>query len=124
MIALSLLLVTVAVLLGAAASIWHIRDPATGSRPPAWLAVTHGALASAGVILLIFALGETPDASASGVAGFDDGAVVLFAVAILAGLAIPALRRWRGRVPGVLVAVHAGIAVTGYVIFLAWAFLR
>jgi hypothetical protein len=40
---------------------------------------------------------------------------VLFSAALLSGLGLLLLRR-----KGVVMAVHAGIAITGYVLLLAW----
>jgi hypothetical protein len=78
--------------------------------------VGHAALGIAGLTALIVTLQGPPRGAAMGVAGFGAAAAVLFGVALALGLFIPLPRRGKGLV----IAVHAGAAITGVSIFLAW----
>ena len=66
------------------------------------------------------ALQGPPRGVATGTAGFGTTAAVLFATAAIVGLGIVALSRRRAAVPGAAIAVHAAMAITGYVVLLAW----
>jgi hypothetical protein len=56
-----------------------------------------------------------------GVGAFGRIAAVLLAMALLAGLAIVAIRLRRRRVPGLVIGIHATLAVSGVVILAAYA---
>lgn len=103
-----------AVALGAGLAVHFLRGPAL-RRPPWPLPLAHGALGAAGLAALILALRRGLPASPWGTAGFGPAANVLLALALALGLAI-ALVGWRRRPPGLLVAVHASIAVAGFVV--------
>jgi hypothetical protein len=87
-------------------------------RWPAW--ALHGGLGLAGFVALLFGLGGPPRGAALGVAGFGRVAAVLFAIALLVGLAIllGRLRRWR--FPLFVVGVHATIAIGAVVVLAAY----
>jgi hypothetical protein len=55
-----------------------------------------------------------------GAGSFGIAAAALFGTALVLGLFIPALYRRSRRVAGIVIATHASIAVTGFVLFLAW----
>ena len=76
----------------------------------------HAALGIAGLTALVVTLGGPPRGAAMGVAGFGSAAAVLLGVALVLGLFIPLPRRGKGLV----IAVHAGAAITGFTIFFAW----
>lgn len=86
-----------------------------GRRLPA-VAVIHGVLGAAGLTLLVLALQGPRRGDAMGVGSFGTAAAVLFGI----GIFIPLLRGPRGLV----IATHASVAITAFVIFLAWASTR
>jgi hypothetical protein len=92
--------------------LWHLRG---GSRPPLVAAIVHGLVGAAGLVVLVFALQGPPRGIATGVGSFGTVSAALFAAALLAGIVLLMLRR-----KGIVMAIHAGIAITGYVLLLAW----
>ncbi len=90
---------------------------ASDKQPPAWLAMLHGLLAGAALTLLIFA------AATVGLPGLALGALVLFAIAALAGVHLNLNYQWKQvLLPKGLVVAHALIAVIGFVMLLVAAF--
>jgi len=82
-------------------------------RPPAWLAMGHGLLAAAGLTLLIYA------ALAIGIPPMAQLATGLFVVAAIGGAAMNLLFHWKQLpLPIPLMILHAGLAVTGFVLLL------
>lgn len=116
MIAAAVWLLTAVVAAGSGLAAWHMRDGA--SRPPRISGIAHGIAGAAGLALLIVALQGPPRGVATGVSAFGPASAVLFGVALLTGLAVLVLRR-----KAVPIAIHAGVAITGYVLLLAWASL-
>ena len=57
-------------------------------------------------------------------ASFGPAAAVLAALAALAGVGIALLGRRMARRIGLLIVVHASLAVTAYVLLLTYAFLK
>lgn len=106
--------------IGAALAVQHLRGSAARRLP--WpVSLTHGALGTAALALLIRALWRGLPPSAMGTAGFGPAAAVLLGLALVLGLAIACgagrRRRPAGVLPaGVLVATHAGLAVAGFVV--------
>lgn len=85
-------------------------------RPPWPVPAVHGVLGAAGLAVLLFVLRRGLPPSAEGTAGFGPAAAVLLGLALAAGLGI-ALAACRGRrPPGLLVAVHASLAIGGFVV--------
>lgn len=85
------------------------------SRPPLALGIAHGTVGAIGLAALLFALRGPPRGVSAGVGSFGTTAAVLFGGALLTGLGLLAMRR-----KTVVMTIHAGIAVTGYVLLLAW----
>lgn len=106
---------TVAVGAGTILALWHLRATDKGSRPPLAAGIAHGLMGTAGLVTLIFALRGPPRGVDAGVGSFGTIAAALFAGALVTGLAVLSLRR-----KPIVMAVHAGIAITGYVLLLAW----
>jgi hypothetical protein len=90
-----------------------------GRRKP-FLALVHGLVGAAGFGLLLLLLRGPRRGEAMGVGSFGEAAAVLFGVALVLGLLIALLRRRAPRVTSLLIASHSGLAVTGFVLFLAW----
>ncbi len=64
---------------------------------------------------MLFTLQGPARGVATGVSSFGTTSATLFAGAVLTGIALLLLRR-----KPVVMAIHAGIAITGYVLLLAW----
>ncbi len=108
-----------AVALGIVLAFLHLR-PGT-SRPPWQLGILHGCMAIAGFSLLLVARPGHPRGLINGTAEFGTLAAILLAFALLAGIGLLALL-YAGRRPGFLIAVHAALAITGFVILAAYVF--
>lgn len=110
------ILLTIAVIVGTVLALWHMRAIKPEQRPPLVVGIAHGAVGMAGFIALMFALRGPPRGVAAGAATFGPASAVLFAFALLAGVAILLLRR---RAP-ITIAVHAGLAICAYALFFTW----
>ncbi|HEY7978117.1 MAG TPA: hypothetical protein VID67_07975 [Rhizomicrobium sp.] len=110
-------MVTLAAAMGAGLAFLFLK-PAPRS---ALLAAVHGIAGASGFGLLIWAL-QTPDlrADALGVGAFAEYAAVLIGMALVVGLVIGfgpvRIRRSRG----LLIAIHGTIAVSGFVLLMAY----
>lgn len=82
------------------------------------MGIAHAAVGAVGLGVLLLALGGPARGVAVGVGSFGAVSAGLFAVALLTGIVLLLLRR-----KGVVMAVHAGIAITGYVMVMAWVAL-
>ena len=86
-------------------------------RPPTWMALGHGVVAAAGLILLIYA------AVSPGIPGLAQVALGVFVLAALGGAALFLGFHLRERpLPIPLVVGHGLIAVTGFVLLLVSLF--
>ena len=85
------------------------------------LGLLHGLVGAAGLALLLSLLRGPPRGVAMGAGSFGLIAAGLLATALTLGLFIPALYRHAPRLAGPLIATHAGLAISGCVLFLAWA---
>lgn len=95
--------------------LWHLRGT---SRPPLVAGIAHGLVGTVGLAALLLALRGPPRGVAAGAGSFGAVSAVLFAGAVLTGIVMLALRR-----NGAVMAIHAGIAITAYVLLLAWSSL-
>jgi hypothetical protein len=109
---------TVAVAAGSALALWHLRAADGATRPPVAAGIAHGVVGAAGLALLLLALRGPARGVGAGVGSFGTVAAVLFVAALLTGIVMLLLRR-----KGVVMAIHAGVAITGYVLLLAWSSL-
>ena len=82
-------------------------------RLPWPIAVVHGVLGAVGVAALVLVLRSGLPPSEMGTTGFAPAAAVLLGIALSLGLVIGLRRR---RPAGLLVAVHASVAVAGFVV--------
>ena len=114
MVSVAVWVLTLAVAAGTALGLWHLRE---AGQPPRLLGVAHGIVGLAGLAALVLALRGPARGVANGVGSFGLEAAALFAGALVAGLVL----LWRRG--AVLMAIHAGIAITGYVLLLAWVSL-
>jgi hypothetical protein len=85
-----------------------------------FVAIVHGVVGAAGLALLVLALRGPRHGDAMGAGSFGSIAAVLFGVALAFGLSVPLLRTRSPRIGGVVIATHASVAITGFVLLLAW----
>jgi hypothetical protein len=83
--------------------------------PPLAVGIAHGGVGAAGLAILLFALRGPARGVEAGVGSFGLASAMLFAGAVLTGAVLLLLRRKK-----VVMAIHAGIAISGYVLLLAW----
>jgi hypothetical protein len=121
MLRTAVIVLSAAVTLGIVLALWHLR-PAEGRRGPPWpIGLLHGALGIAGLGVLVVLVQGPRRGDAMGVGSFGTTSAVLFALAVAAGVAVPLLIRRNPHVTAVVIPMHAGLAITGYVLFLAWS---
>lgn len=117
MLTASVWLLSLAVIAGTILGLWHIRASEGVGRPPLWIGIAHGVAGGIGLALLVPVLNGPARGAASGTASFGPMAGWLFGAALITG-AFVLVRRKRG--PAITMIVHAGLAVTGWVLLLAW----
>jgi hypothetical protein len=109
----------IAVLLGAVLFVMHLRNTGAADATP-WLAAVHGTIGVGGLVCLLFALSNPLLRPDQGTAGFGTISGVLLALAALFGAGIFVIRlASKGRVSA-LIAIHATIAISGFVILAAY----
>ncbi len=114
------LLFGVAVLVGLLLAVRILRG--AGAVLPLPLGLLHGSAGTAGLVLLILGLlgGPTSRGVATGSAGFGPAAAVGFVAALSLGVLLLGLRLARRRPAGLAVAIHAGLAITAFVLLLGY----
>lgn len=113
-LSLAVLSFTIVVLLGAALAIQILRRPTHApSRLLAWL---HGIAALLSYGTLVVALIGPPRGAATGTQSFGFVAALLLLLAALIGIVSLVLHRFRRRMPGIAIGIHASVAIFGYVI--------
>jgi hypothetical protein len=110
-------LLTIAVVAGCILAMLHLADGTR--RLPLVAGLAHGLIGIGGFVALLLALRGPPRGAAEGAGAFGALAAGLFLIAILAGLVI----LFRRRMAGVALAVHAGVAISGFALFVAWSAL-
>jgi hypothetical protein len=112
-------LLTLAVAAGSVIAIWHLRvNESGGWRPPLAAGIAHGIIGTIGLGALLLTLRGPPRGVANGVGSFGNIAALAFAGALISGIGLLLLRR-----QPLVMAIHAAIAITGYMVVLAWAAL-
>jgi hypothetical protein len=122
MLTAAFVIFTLAVALGAVLAVLHLRTNRTAA-PPWPLGALHGILALAGLGCLALALSGPPRGLQQGTASFGIIAAVLFVLAALLGAKLLAARIFKKQIGGGTIAVHATLAVSGFVILAAYVFL-
>jgi hypothetical protein len=121
MLTAALVTLTIAVLLGSALAVLHLQ---TARAAPPWaLGALHGTLALIGLACLALALRGPPRGVEQGTASFGIIAAVLFVLAALLGARLLAARIFKKRIVGGTIAIHAMLAVSGFVILAAYVFV-
>jgi hypothetical protein len=121
MLITAFVILAVAVLLGSVLAILHLQRE--GSTPPWSLAALHGLLAIGGLSCLALALRGPPRGLDQGVASFGIIATLLITLAALIGVALLAKRIFKTRIAGIMIGIHATLAVSGFVILAAFVLL-
>jgi len=111
----------VAVLLGSGLAVLHLQTKR--STPPWSLAALHGLFAVGGLSCLALALRGPPRGLEYGVASFGIIAASLITLAALIGVALLATRIFKTRIAGIMIGIHATLAVGGFVILAAYVLL-
>jgi len=83
----------------------------------------HGLLAVGGLSCLALALRGPPRGLDQGVASFGIIATSLITLAALIGVALLATRIFKTRIAGIMIGIHATLAVGGFVILTAYVLL-
>jgi len=104
-------LLCAAVVIGGGLTVPYLRG--ASKRLPWPIGVMHGVLGAVGVAALVLVLRSGLPPSEMGTTGFAPAAAVLLGIALSLGLVIGLRRR---RPAGVLVAVHASVAIAGFVV--------
>ena len=108
----------VAVLLGSVLAVLHSQTES--STPPWSLAALHGLLAVGGLSCLAVALRGPP----RGRRGFlRHHCALLITLTTLVGVALLATRIFKTRIAGIMIGIHATLAVGGFVILAAYVLL-
>jgi hypothetical protein len=89
-------------------------------RPKLWLAAAHGLAALVGFLLLLLALRGPVRGAEAGAASFGKIAAVTLALAAVPGIALLVAHLRGRRLPGALLGVHAVLAISGFVVLLAY----
>jgi hypothetical protein len=111
-----------AVLLGLLLAALYLR--AADDRYPHWsIGAAHGTIGAIGLALLLAALGEPTRGVALGAGSFRLIAAAMLGTALLAGLTIPLLWRRRRALLSATIALHAIVAVAGYLILATYVTL-
>jgi len=121
MLVAAFVILGVAVLLGSVLAVLRLQTE--GSTPPWSLAALHGFLAVGGLNCLALALRGPPRGLDRGVASFGIIATSLIALAALIGVALLATRIFKTQISGMMIGIHATLAVGGFVILTAYVLL-
>jgi hypothetical protein len=106
------------VALGLTLALLYVRGPLLRQPFPG---IIHGLTGAVGLGLLILALQGPRRGDAMGAGSFGIVAAVLFGLALAFGPLIWFLGRRAPHLAGGIIAVHASLAITAFVLFLAWA---
>jgi hypothetical protein len=122
MLTAAFVILAIAVGLGAVLAVLHLRTNRIAAPPPWPLGAVHGILALVGLGCLALALRGPPRGVEQGTASFGVIAAVLFVLAALLGARLLAARVFKKRIGGGTIAIHATLAVSGFVILAAYVF--
>lgn len=120
MITAAVLILACALAAGGALAARAMReDPARSRRIPL-AGAAHGLAGLIGLGLLVLALDGPPRGVATGTGNFGLAAASLIGVGALFGLLLPSLSRNGVRGVTIVMAIHGGLAITGFTLLLAW----
>jgi hypothetical protein len=121
MLTAALAILAIAVLLGCLLAILYLR--ADGAAAPWPLAAFHGFVAVVGLFCLALALRGPVRGVEQGTADFGIYAVTLIGAAALIGVLLFVSHILKRRIPGLLVGIHATLAIGGFAILAAYIFV-
>ena len=121
MLVAAFIILGVVVLLGSVLAVLHLRVNAA-TMPPWPLAALHGLLAVGGLCCLALALRGPPRGLDQGTASFGIIATALITLAALVGAGLLATHILKRRIAGIMIGIHATLAVSGVVILTAYFF--
>lgn len=116
MLTLAFWILAATVVFGSALAFLHLR---AAKLPPWPVGALHGVAGAMGLAVLIYALQGPARGAEYGVSSFGPAAAVLVALALAMGLVVLLLARLR-RTSGLAIAIHSTIAVTAFVLLLAY----
>jgi hypothetical protein len=117
----ALIILAAAALLGTALAVTHLRTQ--GAAAPSWaLAALHGLLAISGLGCLALALRGPPRGLDQGTAPFGIIAITMMMLAALPGVGLLAARIRKRRIAGIIIGIHATVAVSGLAVLAAYVF--
>ena|SRR5450631_259921 len=114
-------ILAIAVLLGCLLAILYLRTE--GAAAPWPLAALHGLVAVAGLFCLALALRGPLRGAEQGTANFGIFAVTLIGTAALIGVWSLFAHLLKRRIPGILIGIHATLAVGGFAILATYVFV-
>ena len=121
MLIAAFIILGIAVSIGSGLAFQHLR--AEGAKPPPWpLALLHALFAIGGLGCLFLALRGPPRGLDQGTGSFGIIAAALIVMAALVGGWMLAARIVKRQPAGILIGVHAMLAVGGFVILAAYVF--
>jgi hypothetical protein len=117
MLTLAFWILAATVAFGSALAFLHLR---AAKLPPWPVGALHGLAGATGLVVLILALQGPARGAEYGVSAFGPAAAALVALALVMGLVVLILARRFRRTSGLVIAVHSTIAVTAFVLLLAY----
>jgi len=117
MLTLAFWILAATVAFGSALAFLHLR---AAKLPPWPVGALHGLAGATGLVVLTLALQGPARGAEYGVSAFGPAAGVLVALALVMGLVVLILARRFRRTSGLVIAIHSTIAVTAFVLLLAY----
>jgi hypothetical protein len=115
------IIVAITVLSGSALGVMHLQSEGR-TTPPCLLAALHGIFGIGGFGCLVLALRGPARGLDQTIGSFGMIATALIALAALLGVSFIATRLLKRRPAGILIGIHATLAVSGFVILAAYVF--
>jgi hypothetical protein len=115
LVALAVWILSLTVVAGTVLVLWHLRATDNTGLPPLAAGIAHGVAGAAGLVVLLLALRGPPRGIDAGAGSFGTMAAALLVGAVVTGIVMLRLRN-----RAVVMTIHAGLAITGYVLLLAW----
>ena len=121
MLIVAFIILGTAVLLGSVLAVLHLHKEGAAAAP--WpFAALHGLLAIGGFSCLVLGLREPPRGVDQGVASFGAIAAALIGSAAVIGVGLFVTHLLKRRLPGMLIGIHATLAVGGFVVLIVYVF--